>query len=50
MEKNWKEGSYVTEIASLPSKEELISKLLFLLKYPVGSFARVINEVAKSKA
>lgn len=50
MEKSWKEGSYVTEIAGLPSKEELISKLLFLLKYPVGSFARVINEVAKSKA
>jgi ribosomal protein L10 len=49
MEKNWKEGSYIREIATLPSKEQLIGKLLFLLKYPVSSFARVINEVSKKK-
>ncbi len=50
MEKVWKEGSYVSEIANLPSKEELISKFLYLLKHPVSSFARVISEVAKNKA
>lgn len=49
MEKTWKEWSYVYEIATLPSKDQLISKLLFLLQYPVSSFARVINELAKKK-
>lgn len=49
MEKAWKEGSYVGEVANLPSKEELIGKLLYLIKHPVSSFARVINEVAKIK-
>ena len=49
MEKVWKEWSYVSEIANLPSKEELISKLLFLFKYPATTFAKVIDEVAKSK-
>lgn len=47
IEKTWKEDSYVSELANLPSKEELISKLLYLMKYPVTSFARVISEVAK---
>ncbi|MFA7284599.1 MAG: 50S ribosomal protein L10 [Candidatus Absconditabacterales bacterium] len=47
IEKTWKEDTYVSELANLPSKEELISKLLYLMKYPVTSFARVISEVAK---
>ncbi len=47
IDKIWKEDTYVSELANLPSKEELISKLLYLMKYPVTSFARVINEVAK---
>lgn len=49
MERVWKEGWYIKEVASLPSKEELISKFLYLLKHPAGSFARVLNEVAKQK-
>lgn len=49
MEKAWKEGTYVSEIANLPSKEELIGKFLYLLKHPVSSFARVISEVANKK-
>lgn len=50
MEKSWKEWSYIYEIATLPSKEQLIAKLLFLLQYPVSSFARVINELAKKQS
>lgn len=50
IERVWKPTEYVTELANLPSKEELISKLLYLMKHPAGSFARVINEVAKTKA
>ncbi|HMY80582.1 MAG TPA: 50S ribosomal protein L10 [Candidatus Absconditabacterales bacterium] len=49
IDQSWKNGDYIKEIANLPSKDELLSKLLFLLKYPVSSFARVISEVAKSK-
>lgn len=40
-------AEYVGELANLPSKEELISKFLYLLKYPLQSFACVIDQVAK---
>jgi len=46
-EKNWKPGDYVTELASIPSREELLSKLAYLLNYPVQSFATVLDEVSK---
>lgn len=39
-------NSYVSELASLPSKEELIGKFLFLLNHPISSFARVIQAIA----
>lgn len=44
-DKVWKDGSHVAELASLPSKEELISKFLFLLKYPIQSFASVLDQI-----
>jgi len=46
-EKIWKDGWYVNELANLPSKEELISKLLFMLKYPMQWLASVIDQIAK---
>lgn len=46
-EKVWKDGSYVNELANVPSKEELISKLMFLLKYPMQSLASVADQIAK---
>lgn len=46
-DKKWQSAEYVSELANLPSKEELISKLLYLLKYPLQSFACVIDQVAK---
>ena len=48
-EKVWKDASYVSELASLPSKEELIGKLLFMLKNPVQSLAAVLEQIAKKK-
>jgi len=48
--KQWKDAAYVTELAGIPSKEELISKFLYLLKYPVQSFACVVDQVAKKSA
>jgi large subunit ribosomal protein L10 len=42
------EASQVQDIANLPSREELIAKLLFLLQSPVTRFARVLAAVPKS--
>lgn len=45
-EKVWKGEWFVTEIADLPSKEELVGKFLFLLTHPVASFARWLKAIA----
>lgn len=42
--------AYVTELANIPSREELISKLLFLVKYPVQWFAQVLDQIAQKQA
>ena len=42
----WRDGAYVSELANLPSKEELIGKFLFMLNHPVSSFARVLKAIA----
>jgi len=49
-ENKWKDSEYVTELANIPSKEELLSKLLWLLKYPIQSFACVLDQVSKKSA
>lgn len=49
-DKKWHDGAYTTELANVPSKEELISKLAYLFNYPLQSFACVVNEVAKKAA
>jgi ribosomal protein L10 len=36
-------------MANLPSKEEAVSKLLFLLNYPVQSFVRVLDAIREKK-
>ena len=43
------DGTMVKEIAEIPSREELISKLLGSFKSPVASFARVINAIAEKQ-
>gem|GEM_PF-1102526 len=40
-------GEYVSELANIPSKEELLSKLAYLFNYPLTSFACVLSEIAK---
>ncbi len=42
-------GVYMTEIAIIPSKEVLLSKLAFLFKSPMQLFALAVSEVAKKK-
>jgi large subunit ribosomal protein L10 len=46
-EKKRQSADYVNELANVPTKEELLSKLCYLFKYPLQSFACVVNEIAK---
>ena len=40
----------VTELASIPSREELLSKLLYVMKAPVAGFARALAALAEKQA
>jgi len=42
-------GSYMMEIATIPGREVLLSKIAFLLKSPMQRLAIAVNEVAKKK-
>ena len=49
------EGAYydaagIKVIATIPSKDELLSKFLGSIQSPITNFARVINQVAEQKA
>lgn len=48
--KSWKDADYVSTLANIPSKEELIGKFLYLLQYPIQSTAAVLDQIAKKKA
>jgi len=37
----WKDADYVSVLASLPSKEELVWKFLYMVKYPLQGFVTV---------
>lgn len=43
------DGVYMTEIATIPSREVLLSKIAFLLQSPMQRLAIAVNEVAKSR-
>ncbi len=42
-------GAYMTELATIPSREVLLSKIAFLLNSPMQCLAIAVNEVAKKK-
>lgn len=42
-------SAYMTELATIPSREVLLSKLAFLLKSPMQRLAIAVGEVAKKK-
>lgn len=51
----WMDGHAVSQkelidLATLPSRDELIARLLGMMKYPLSSLAVVLNQVAKEKA
>ena len=48
------EGNYydvdgIKSLASIPSREELLSKLLGSMQSPIANFARVVDQIAKAK-
>jgi large subunit ribosomal protein L10 len=42
-------SAFMMELATIPSREVLLSKLVFLLKSPIQRLAVAINEVSKTK-
>lgn len=36
-------AAQIKELAAMPSKQELLSKLVYLLQYPITGFVRVVN-------
>ena len=49
------EGTYydaagMAEIAKVPSREELLGKLLGSIQSPITNMARVLNQIAEAKA
>ena len=43
------DAARVGELASIPSREELLSKLLFVMQAPVSGFARGLDALAEKK-
>ena len=46
---NFANAAYMMELATIPSKEVLLSKLVFLFQSPVQRLAIAMNEVGKKK-
>ena len=50
VEGNYYDSEGIKVIATIPSREELLSKFLGSIQSPITNFARVINQVAEQKA
>jgi len=48
-DKEWKDWSYVNELANIPSREEFLSKLVWIFNYPVQSLTSVLDQISKKK-
>lgn len=48
-DKKWSDAVYVTELANVPTREESLSKLVWMFKYPLQSMASVLDKIAKKK-
>lgn len=49
VEGNYYDAKGMTAIASIPSREVLLGRLLGSMNSPVASFARVVKQIAESK-
>ncbi len=50
VEGNYYDEKGVAALASIPSREELLGKLLGSIQSPVSNLARVLNQIAEAKA
>jgi large subunit ribosomal protein L10 len=50
VEGNYYDEKGVAALAAIPSREELLGKLLGSIQSPVANLARVLNQIAESKA
>lgn len=48
-ESKFVDADIIKQLASIPSREVLLTQLAFMLTQPVASFARVLKEVEKTK-
>ncbi|MDI9354773.1 MAG: hypothetical protein QM532_00815 [Cyanobium sp. MAG06] len=48
-EKEYRDKIFMMSMATIPSRDVLLSKIAFLLKSPIQRFAIAINEVSKTK-
>ena len=46
-DKSWKDSSYVEELANLPTRDELIWKFAFMVRYPLQWFTAAVDQIAK---
>ena len=49
-DKKWQWAEYISELANIPSKDELLSKLAWLFNYPLQSFTWALNQIAEQKS
>lgn len=49
-EKRWLAGEEVLVLAKLPSRQDLLTQLAYVLKAPMKRFAFVVNQVAQQKS
>ena len=47
VEGNYYDEAGVNALAAIPSREELLGRLLGSMKSPIANFARVINQIAE---
>ncbi|MCS6982766.1 MAG: 50S ribosomal protein L10 [Candidatus Absconditabacterales bacterium] len=47
--KQRQDAAYVTELATIPSREVLLGKFLFMVQYPLKGLAMVLDQYAKQK-
>lgn len=50
VEGNYNDKAGVEALANVPSREELLGKLLGSIQSPITNFARVLNQIAEAKA
>ena len=49
MEGNYNDQAGIMALSQVPSREELLGKLLGSIQSPIANFARVLNQIAEAQ-